>query len=96
MGINGGSKFSAIISDVPVLIFLSILRDNRAKNGQNHHLLPAIDVDINFLIKNNTKDADPINSRANKVVDIMIFITKYGYDVIIICDPKIRHHIKRA
>ena len=96
MGINGGSKCSAIIVNAPVVAIMSAIREKNAASAAGQNPNPVVDADVNWLICNKTKASESMKVRASKVVAIMSFFSDCGMLVKPVADPEKRHHSKRA
>ena len=96
MGTNGGSKYSATISNATVTSIMSSIHEKRAMSATDRQHNYAVDVGINWLICNKTKPNESIIIRASKVLEIMMFFLDCGFSVKLVSDPEKHYHSKRA
>ena len=95
MGLQNGVKCLASIKNIPLVGLMQILH-HFSKNNDSNAQRPILDFDINWILMNKTKATDSIKAKVDKVVDILVSFSKCSVACFPICDPKERHHSKRA
>ena len=72
MEIDGGAKCTIVISNVPVVSHVKIVCKESSINNIAHHNI-LVDMEINLLIMNQTKDSESLKHRGYKLMDMLKF-----------------------